>query len=317
MITLKNALQPFLSFFRRILGIEQIQQQLRQQQQQQLQQHQLTLLTLGNTLKYSSMDSETVEATTTYRRCAEIVSLLSPMDVAGGRYIRVGRDYDGGYVMLDHFQQKKVDVAYSFGIFDDISWDEAIAKQGVDVFMYDHTIDQLPKQNSKFHYFKTGVTGYKKGTDLKTLGELIVDNGHAKYQNLIMKMDIEGCEWDVLEETSSDVISQFSQIVIELHDLTQAVFTQKHLSIVNVLQKINQTHQSIHVHANGTSVPLWIGKCVLPTLLEVTYIRRADVNGQLTKNTRQFPTKIDQPTFENMPDIYLGSFSNDRGPIEY
>jgi hypothetical protein len=89
---LKKLLHPFLSFFRRLCGTEQIQQQLRQQQQQQLQQHQLTLLTLGNTLKHSLMDSETVGATTTYKRCAEIVSLLSPMDVAGGMYIRFGRE---------------------------------------------------------------------------------------------------------------------------------------------------------------------------------------------------------------------------------
>ena len=75
------------------------------------------------------------------------------------------------------------------------------------------------------------------GRDLKTLGELIIDNDHARCQNLIMKMNIEGCEWDVFDKAAPDEISQFSQIVIELHGLSQAVFTQKYLSIVNVLQK--------------------------------------------------------------------------------
>ena len=290
----KLLLRPLLLFIRRLLGIEQIQQQLLEQNQL----HQRTLLTLGNTLKYSSLDSKSRDATATYRRCSEIVSLLSPMDVAGGEYTRVGRDYDGGYVMLDDFQGKEIDAAYSFGIRDDVSWDASIAKLGIDVFMYDHKINRLPKHHPKFHYFKTGLTGHKKGANLKTLGQLLVENGHSKCQNLLMKMDIEGCEWDVLEETTTEAISQFSQIVIELHGLSKAVFTQDHLSVVKVLQKINQTHQCIHVHANGSSLPLWIGDHVLPDLLEVTYIRRTDVKGKLMMNTRQFPTELDQPTFE-------------------
>lgn len=305
MPNLKSLLRPLLLVFRRLLGIEQVQHQLLEQKLL----HQRTLLALGNTLKYSSLDPKSREATTTYRRCSEIVSLLSPMDVDGGKYTRIGRDYDGGYVMLDDFQRKEFDAAYSFGICDDVSWDESIAKLGIDVFMYDHTINRLPKHHPKFKYFKTGLTGHKKGANLKTLGQLLVENGHSKCQNLLMKMDIEGCEWDVLEETTTETISQFSQIVIELHGLSQGVFTQDHLSVVKVLRKVNQTHQCIHVHANGSSLPLWIGNHVLPDLLEVTYIRRTDVKGQLVMNTRQFPTDLDQPTFEYLPDISLGSFT--------
>jgi hypothetical protein len=133
MMMLKKLLREFLCFFRRLLGTEQIQQQLRWQQQQQQWRQQQMLLTLGNTLKYSLMNPEKVKSTTTYRRCAEIVSLLSPMDIDSGRYVRVGKDYDGGYVMLDNFQREMVDAAYSFGISDDVSWDEYIAKSGIEV----------------------------------------------------------------------------------------------------------------------------------------------------------------------------------------
>jgi len=304
----KNLLRTLISFVRRLLGIEHIKQHLKQQQKL----HQLTLLTLRNAIKYSQMDPKTVADTTEYKRSAEIVSLLSPMDVAGGKYTRVGRDYDGGYVMLDGNQINKVDAAYSFGISDDVSWDEAIAKRGIDVYMYDHTISKLPKKHPKFHFYNTGVTGRNKEKSLKTLRRLILENGHSECKSLLLKMDIEGCEWDVLEETSTDVISQFTQIVIEFHGLTQAVFSEKHLSIVNALQKINQTHQSIHVHANGTSTPLWISDLVLPDVLEVTYIRRNDVKEKLTMNTRQFPTELDRPTFEYLPEISLGRFSHNR-----
>lgn len=312
---LKKLWQKFLCLFRRLLGTEQIlqQQQYLQSLQwnQQQQQQKRLLIILGNALKYSLTDPEQVKTTTTYKRCTEIVSLISPMEVKGEKYVRVGRNYDGGYVMLDDFQKRKVDAAYSFGIGKDISWDEDIANRGIDVFMFDHTIDRLPKHSPKIHYFKTGVTGYEKRANLETLGELIIKNGHTTCKNLIMKMDVEGCEWDVFKEATLDVVSQFSQIVVELHGLSMAVYDQKYLSIVNVLKKINQTHQSIHVHANGMAPILWIGKLVLPDVLEVTYIRRTDVKDKLIANTQQFPTEIDRPTIANWPDIYLGSFSID------
>jgi hypothetical protein len=304
---LKILRQRFLRFFRHLLGTGQI----LQQEQWVSQYQQKALLTFGNALKYSSTDPEKVEMTVANKRCAEIVSLLSPMDVKGEKYIRVGKDYDGGYIMLDDFQKKKTDAAYSLGIGQDVSWDEAIANRGIDVFMFDHTIDRLPKYHSKFHYFKTGVTGHKKGANLKTLGELIIENGHTMCKNLIMKIDVEGCEWDIFQEAESSVIGQFSQIIVEFHELTFTAYNQNYLPIVNVLKKINQTHQSIHVHANNINLPLWIGKLVLPTELEVTYIRRTEVKDKLVANTRQFPTEIDQPTLPLWPDIYLGSFSND------
>jgi hypothetical protein len=308
-----------LHLCRRLLGTAQILEQQGQQldysklQVLYLKQLQQTLLALGNAAKWSSVSQAEVKATIAYKRCKEIVSLLSPMDVQGGEYVRVGGNYDGGYVMFDNLQQKNVAAAYSFGISDDVAWDEAIADRGIDTFMYDHTIDKLPRQHPKFHYWKTGLTGYKKGPGLKTLRELLVENGHASNKSLIMKMDIEGCEWDVFSETASEVIGQFAHFVVEFHGLASAAYDQKrYLSIASVLKKINQTHQSIHVHANsGFGIALRIGGLVLPELLEVTYIRAADVKDRLVSNRRQFPTELDKPTVANWPDIYLGSFSAD------
>ena len=242
-----------------------------------------------------------------------MVLLLSPMDVAGAKYVRVGKDYDGGYIMLDYFHETKVEAAYSFGINDDISWDEAMANRGIEVFMYDHTIERLPKNHPKFHYFKEGVTGYNKGPCLKTLGELIQRNGHSSSNSLIMKMDTEGCEWDIFSEAGSSVINQFSQIAMEFHGLSSAIYDTKYPLVAAVLKRINETHQCVHVHANSTSIPLWIGELVLPSELEVTYVRRADVKDRLVTNTRQFPTEMDQPTYPGWPDIYLGDFSSEMG----
>jgi hypothetical protein len=300
--------------FRTLLGTEQVLNLLEQQQQQLIkefkaQQHRLDRAT--SYLEFTAIDQARLRESNKFQNLHEIISLLAPKDIVGAKYRRVGRDYDGGYVMLDDFSSRKVDAAYSFGINDDVSWDEEIAEHGIDIYMYDHTIDKLPKYHSRFHFFKEGVTGDPDEAGLETLSNLLRRNGHQASQNLLLKMDIEGYEWAVFEETPSAVIGQFSQIVIELHGLNPNRSKEDLSQILAVLKKINLTHQSVHVHANGYSPIHWLGELALPTLLEVTYIRRADYADKFAPNSRTFPTELDQTTLPWLPDVPLGTFSSE------
>ena len=82
--------------------------------------------------------------------------------------------------MADIFGKNK-GIAYSLGIADDISWDEDMAQRGYDVYMYDPTIDALPKEHQKFHFFKQGIG---KNSDMITLDEAITCNGHASHEGM-------------------------------------------------------------------------------------------------------------------------------------
>ena len=134
---LKKIKKNLLLLIRRIMGIEELLKQINllnldhEKQQKQL-------IALGNGL-ISFFDPKNVRTTRVYNRCEEIVSLLSPMDIKDGKYLRIGRKNDGGYVLLDNFSDGSVKSAYSFGISNDVSWDEDIANLGIDVFMFDHT----------------------------------------------------------------------------------------------------------------------------------------------------------------------------------
>ena len=126
-------------------------------------------------------------------------------------------------------------------------------------------------------------------------------------------MDIEGYEWSVFEETASEVLGQFSQIVVEFHGLSPYKSKARISRLKSILNKINDTHQSIHVHANGHTAVHWLGDLVIPQLLEVTYVRRQDYSDRFTKNLRTFPTEIDQPTFPWLPEVQLGKFTTEDG----
>ena len=97
----------------------------------------------------------TQEIVTTPEYYRELHSLLHIAKVEGFDLVRTGKHNDGGYIMLDDFHAENI--AYSFGICDDVSWDKDMASRGYDFFMYDHTIDRLPEENPRFHWSKLGI----------------------------------------------------------------------------------------------------------------------------------------------------------------
>lgn len=83
--------------------------------------------------------------------------LIYPRKVTGKKRILLGQLFDGSYVLVDDFTNIKV--AYSFGISNTVHFDRELANRGIDVYMYDHTINGLPYTHPKFHWKKIGICG--------------------------------------------------------------------------------------------------------------------------------------------------------------
>ena len=138
------------------------------------------------------------ESTLQYKGNNNIYNILCSMSVVGHKKIRIGKKADGGYILLDDL--KNIKIAYSFGISREISFDKELADKKIDVYMYDHTIKSLPFENSRFHWKKIGLSGIiSNKTNLKTLPELLKENGHFKENDIILKIDIESHEWEVFQ----------------------------------------------------------------------------------------------------------------------
>ena len=219
----------------------------------------------------------------------------------GNGFLRVGQLNDGGYVMWDDFDG--VRVAYSVGIERDVSWDIDMAKRGIQVYQYDHTIDSPPEICSNFHFSKKGLTGIWRSEhpEMETLPRLIAQNGHSRERNMVLKMDIEGSERSVLREIDINTLRQFSQIVIEFHDLCNSKFEN---DLIFGLDKLNATHQLVYVHGNNHRTVAVRGGKVLPDVLETTYLRRDDY--QFKSSSQCFPTSLDFPNAKGKADILLG-----------
>lgn len=214
--------------------------------------------------------------------------------------VRVGGEYDGGYVMLDDFDKEGV-VAYSFGIGNDISWDEQAANKGMEVFCYDPTVWGLPKRNDRLQFERIGITGKDIPDDnLYSMRTIMEKNGHINKTDMILKMDVEGAEWDFFEETPSEVLAQFRQMTFELHDMTDIRNADK---VLNCLTKLRKTHEPVWIHANNNGGLVVAGDYAIPKLLEITYVNKKSYD--FSNNKYDCPLEIDTPNVNCFLEIEL------------
>jgi len=227
---------------------------------------------------------------------SSIYNLLRPKDIIGKKKIRIGKKGDGGYILLNDF--KNIKIAYSIGIYKEISFDKALADKDIDVFMYDHTIKKLPFTLDKFHWYKIGLAEKKGQKDnMKTLNELLIENGHINEKDMILKIDIEGGEWNIFHNLSKDILIKFKYILVEFH------FSRKYASIVlKVLKKLNETHQVFHLHCNNCCPIINFDGQIICSALEISYIIKE--KNTFIKSSSYYPVKnIDYQNIKNNLDI--------------
>lgn len=186
--------------------------------------------------------------------------------------IRVGSGCDGGYVMADCFST--ANTAISLGISDDVSWDLEMANRGIKVLQFDPSIDFLPEDHPNFEWQKLGICGSRQliprplNFRFITLHDALA-GADPEDNNLILKMDIEGFEYEVFPD-SFDILPRFEQIVVEFHCLDDPAYA---LAASSILDEIERTHQLIHVHANNYGVEIAVDGLIMASVLELTFLR--------------------------------------------
>lgn len=250
-------------------------------------------------------ESGDIKQSLRWRQISGLRALLKVMRPAedGPQLIRSGSDEDGGYLMLDDLSG--CDIAYSFGIADDVSWDKYMAARGFDVYMYDHTIQGLPEENEHFHWQKIGLAGIyrEEQPELRTLPMLLRDNGHEQARHMILKMDIEGAELEVFANLPAGFLKAFDQILLELHDMNDF---DKYEALEASLNCLNASHQLVHVHGNNCSPLAFCGGLVMPDVIECTYLSKEKYKFQ--PDDTFYPDKLDQRNDWRWPDIMLGKW---------
>jgi len=245
------------------------------------------------------------------------ISKFTPYDT-DKKKIRVGKINDGGYVLLDMFNTNGDGIVYSFGVGSKHDFELDMASRGYTSYMYDHTVNglKIPK-NENLKFKKIGIAR-KDTKDMRTIETLLKENGHEDRDDIILQCDIEGSEWEIFNGINQDALKCFSQIVIELHwivDSINGVSTLEGGSLIDTpFKNIEKTAEALsenftayHIHGNNYRPALEIDGVVVPSVIEVSFVRNDLVN--FTKGTTHYPTSLDSPNKKGVPDFELGTFS--------
>src|SRR5579862_7008281 len=146
--------------------------------------------------------------------------MLQPVALTNCQLERFGEANDGGYLMCGNLLGG-VQSAYSYGISGYDQWGCDIStKFNLTVHEYDcfnTTQPECPKGAAIFHAECVGSkTETVEGRFFDTVRNQLAKNGDSS-KRIVLKMDVEGAEWDSLLSAPDEVLEQIDQMAVEFH----------------------------------------------------------------------------------------------------
>lgn len=237
------------------------------------------------------------------RRFLEFLRRFQPVKVKRFAKTRIGRVHDGGYVMLDDFDN--VRTALSCGVGDDASWDLALAGRGVTVHQFDHTIERAPVRHPSIVFHRVRI-GDREEQGVETIASLIDKHAPEGSARAVLKLDIEHDEWPVLAATKPGTLGRFSQIVCEFHGFWRIYDDDWLKQAQRAIEHLRDQFEVVHVHGNNAAPFLNLSNVIFPEILEVTAVNRALY--EFEESDELFPTTLDSPNEPQIADLHLGAF---------
>lgn len=208
---------------------------------------------------------------------------------------RIGKDYDGGYVIID-IPDVQYDCLIGAGISDDISFEEDLCKMYKDIpcYAYDGTIESIKTNVESIQFIRKNI-GSVENDKITNLHSIL-----KQFQNIFVKMDIEGSEIQWLYSLSDEHLQNIAQIVMEFH----FPFSKQDAA---VFDKINSNHVLLHFHPNNN---IHCGvrnhmNVIIPNVFECTYINKKFVNQPYILNRNPIPSDIDMRNVKEHTDVII------------
>ena len=184
------------------------------------------------------------------RRLREaILAELQPVVLKNCTLKRFGSANDGGYLMCENLIEP-LDAAYSYGVGSNDDWGcEMSRRYHVPVYQYDCFDPARPTCDGGTFVFHNECVGNRSGYAgshvFDTMENQIRKNGDTG-RRLIIKMDIEGGEWDSLLAAPDELLASIPQITMEMHGFDDP-------KIVEVLRKLKRNFYLVNLHFNNWS----------------------------------------------------------------
>jgi hypothetical protein len=183
--------------------------------------------------------------------------MLQPVTLANCDLERFGETNDGGYLMCGNLLGD-VRAGYSYGISGYDGWGCEISRtHDVPVHQYDCFNTTRPWclfGDTIFHEECVGdTTETVDGRFFDTVKNQLARNG-VQANRIVLKIDVEGAEWESLLAMSDDLLLQTDQMAVEFHwaenDALDWVTDERYLRVV---ARLRAHFEVAHIHFNNTS----------------------------------------------------------------
>ena len=176
-----------------------------------------------------------------------LLAALEPVTLQNCVMKRYGSANDGGYVMCENLLQD-VQTAYSYGIGGNDEWGCEVSKAlKVPVHQYDcfePPTMACPGGQFVAHDECVGPVAEKvESRVFDTVQNQITRNGDDG-RRLLVKMDVEGAEWESILATPDEVLATIDQLPMELHGTSE-------LDFLEAVQKLKRNFYLVHLHFNN------------------------------------------------------------------
>jgi len=235
---------------------------------------------------------------------SKLIDILQPKRIIDSKKIRLGPKEDKGCVICDK-AARCCSALFTYGVGDFLSYPRNIGfersfvdKYKKPAYLFDHTLS-IKEYQDKNNLIKFFPQGLGPGPDCDTFFN------HYKQLNIsgkvLLKIDIEGGEYDFFENTDTDEIAKLvSCLCIEFHDLDNNIDRY-----INIGEKINKNFLLNHIHGNNYKDYFNYKGYDVPKVLELTFVNKIISNNYIDC-TESYPIDgLDYPNNPNTPDLDL------------
>jgi len=241
-----------------------------------------------------------LEKSTTKKNIFKLIRKMRPVSI-NKKLIRLGDDNDGGYVIPNDL--KNIKFCFSAGVGNLIKFEkDCLDKFNIKSFLCDYN-NIKNSQIINYFDFKKKKINIINDNDNISLNKWIKSKNNNNNE-FILKIDIEGSEYDSLLNLSDENLKKTRILIVEFHslrDLRNKAFYQIFNSI---LDRLLNYFYIVHLHPNNAGKNIKIHKFNIPDLLEVTFIKKNRVKKRLKKHI-SYPLTIDQKCVKEKKDIVL------------
>ena len=223
-------------------------------------------------------------------RAGIYVKHFNKVDVDGVRYAlnllrvspsahqfkRYGGIEDGGYVLPTLIENCKYCI--SPGVGPSSTFEQDLERYNIPSLLLDKSVSgpAHPLRLSKFLPYFLGPADSENTLTLDSCVK--VARSHFQLTDAgggILQMDIEGAELGCILSTSTEVLSYFDVISLELHNLDKVIFSDFRNCLIAAFDKLKLEHDIIHAHANNCCGSINIAGIDVPRVLELTLSRKS------------------------------------------